>query len=99
MTAEAINGLCMVFSLPGTPVSVLRAMNELFYKYNRVKKDHLLCPDLRNYSLQFMSVSFYTQAKSVVITALNTQTCSDYCLFLIDTCLQSGDQFLGGDYN
>lgn len=84
MTAEAINGLCMVFSLPGTLVSVLRVMKELFYKYNRVKKDHLLCPDLRKFKKT---------------TALNTQTCSDYCLFLIDTCLQSGDQFLGGDYN
>lgn len=91
MTAEAINGLCMVFSLPGTPVSVLRAMNELFYKYNRVKKEIFIAV--------YVTVSFYTQAKSVVITALNTQTCSDYCLFLIDTCLQSGDQFLGGDYN
>lgn len=59
MTAEAINGLCMVFSLPGTLVSVLRVMKELFYKYNRVKKDHLLCPDLRKYLLQFMSQFYF----------------------------------------
>lgn len=60
MTAEAVNGLCMVFSLPSTPVSVLRAMKELFYQYNGVEKDNLLCPDLRKYLLQFVSFILYT---------------------------------------